>query len=242
MRAAKRSLTRRTYKKKISDMSDSENTSYGYDMCVGGYFEMPTADARKLLPSHLEPLEVQHERSILAITAFHFGESMVGEYDEIVLAVVVPPMVEPGKPLPKAAFFPFMVGTSTPESREHAIERWHLPHYMKDVDIDFVEDGGEMTVTVRDEGTTVLEMVVTSHQRSSAANHYMCFTVDPEDRFKVNILMEAEHTEHEEETGSLTLTDHEMTAGLTIDDVNTYPFREEWYGKGLQTFDKMVNF
>ncbi len=28
----------------------------------------------------------------------------------------------------------------------------------------------------------------------------------------------------------------------TIDDVNTYPFREEWYGKGLQTFDRMVNF
>ena len=242
MRAAKRSLTRRTYKKKISDMSDSENTYYGYDMCVGGYFEMPTADARKLLPSHLEPLEVQHERSILAITAFHFGESMVGEYDEIVLAVVVPPMVEPGKPLPKAAFFPFMVGTSTPESREHAIERWRLPHYMKDVDISFVEDGNQLTVTVRDEGASVLDMVVTSHQRSSAANHYMCFTVDPEDRFKVNILMEAIHTEHEEETGSLTLHDHAMTAGLTIDDVNTYPFREEWYGKGLQTFDKMVTF
>ena len=33
-----------------------------------------------------------------------------------------------------------------------------------------------------------------------------------------------------------------MTEGLTIDDVNTYPFREEWYGKGLQTFDKMVSF
>ena len=223
-------------------MSDSENTYYGYDMCVGGYFEMPTADARKLLPSHLEPLEVQHERSILAITAFHFNESMVGEYDEIVLAVVVPPMVEPGKPLPKAAFFPFMVGTSTPESRAHAIERWHLPHYMKDVDIDFAETDDEMVVTVSDEGQPVLEMTVTSHERGAAANTYMCFTVDPEDRFKVNILMEATHTEHEEESGSLTLHGHPMTEGLTIDDVNSYPFREEWYGKGLQTFDKMVTF
>ena len=111
-------------------MSDSGNTYYGFDHCVGGYFEMATADARKRLPPHLEPLEKQHDRSILAITAFHFSESMVGSYDEVVLAIVVPPIVRPDRPLPKAAFFPFMVGTSTPESRAHAIERWHLPHYM----------------------------------------------------------------------------------------------------------------
>jgi len=223
-------------------MSDSENTYYGFDVCVGGYFEMPTADARKLLPAHLEPMEVQHDRSILAITAFHFNESMVGAYDEIVLAVVVPPMVEAGKPLPKAAFFPFMVGTSTASSREHAIERWRLPHYMKDIDVDFSQADGKMTVRVTDEGAPVLEMVVTDHERGTAGNSYMCFTVDPDDRFKVNILMEADHAEHEEETGSLTLYEHPMNEGLTIDEVNSYPFREEWYGKGLQTFDPMVSF
>jgi hypothetical protein len=54
--------------------------------------------------------------------------------------------------------------------------------------------------------------------------------------------MEADHTEHEEETGSLTLYEHPMTAGLTIDEINTYPFREEWYGRGRQTFDQMVTF
>ncbi|MDA0327785.1 MAG: hypothetical protein O2958_02045 [Gemmatimonadetes bacterium] len=223
-------------------MSSSDYTYYGYDLCIGGYFEMPTSDARKLLPSHLEPLEVQHERSILAITAFHFSESMVGEYDEVVLAVVVPPIVEPGKALPKAAFFPFMVGTSTPESRAHAIERWRLPHYMKDVDIDFAEEDGQVTVTVTDAGAPVLELVVTEFERKAAANNYTCFTVDPEARYKVNILMEASHTEHEEESGSLTLHEHAMTAGLTIDEVNSYPFREEWYQKGLQTFDPMESF
>ena len=224
-------------------MSDSEYTYYGYDVCVGGYFEMPTADARKLLPDHLEPLEVQHERSILAITAFHFTESMVGEYDEVVLAVVVPPMVEPGKPLPKAAFFPFMVGTSTPESRTHAIERWKLPHYMKDVQVDFSREGDQVTVKMADEGQPVLELTVTEFsERREAGNTYMCFTTDPETRCKVNILMEAEHTEHEEETGSLTLYEHPMTEGLTLDEINTYPFREEWYGTGQQTFDPMVSF
>jgi hypothetical protein len=66
--------------------------------------------------------------------------------------------------------------------------------------------------------------------------------VDPRDRYKVNILMEADHCEHEEESGSLTLYAHPMTEGLSLDEVNTYPFREEWYGKGLQTFDPMVSF
>lgn len=219
-----------------------EYTYYGYDICVGGYFEMPTTDARHLLPPHLEPLEVQHERSILAVTAFHFHESEVGEYDEVVLAVVVPPIVEPGKPLPKAAFFPFMVGTSTEASRDHAIERWRLPHYMKDVDIGFERDNGLVTVTVGEDGAPILELVVTEFDFAPARNAYACFTVDPAMRYKVNIYMEAAHTEHEEERGSLTLYEHPMTAGLTIDEVNSYPFREEWYGRGLQTFEEMESF
>ena len=223
-------------------MSDSDYTYYAYSMCVGAYFEMPTADARGLIPGHLEPLEVRHDRSILAVTAFHFTESMVGEYHEIVLAVVVPPMVEPGKPLPKAAFFPFMVGTSSEASRKHAIERWHLPHYMKDIDINFEGESGEVLVTARDQGKPILEMTVTDFDFEAAKNVYSCFTADGADRFKVNIFMEAPHTEHEEERGSLTLYEHPMTAGLTLDDVETYPFREEWYRSGMQTFERLEKF
>jgi len=223
-------------------MRDSVNTYYGYDLCVGGYFEMSTANARDLLPAHLEPLEVKHERSILAITAFRFSDSLVGPYDEVVLAVVVPPMVEPGKPLAKAAFFPFMVGTSTEAARQHAIDRWRLPHYMKDITVDFDRDGDQVAVSVTDEGSPVLEMVITEFDSTPAANNYMCFTVDPEERYKVNILMEAAHAEHEEESGALTLHEHPMTEGLDIEEIDTWPFREEWYGKGMQTFDRMVTF
>ena len=223
-------------------MSDSGYTYYGYDLCVGGYFEMPTDDARRLLPSHLEPLEVMHDRSILAITAFRFHESMVGAYDEVVLAVVVPPIVEPGKPLPKAAFFPFVVGTSSEASRLHAIERWRLPHYMTDIDVEFCNGAGEMRVEVRDAGQPILDLCVTDYQFAPARNMYECFTVDSSNRYRVNIDMVAEHSEHEEERGSLTLYEHPMTEGLTLDDVNSYPFREEWYRRGSQTFDPMVSF
>jgi hypothetical protein len=223
-------------------MSDMDYTYYGFRNCVGAFFEMPTSDARKLLPSHLEPMEMQHERSILALTCFEFTESEVGHYFEVVLAVIVPPMVEPGKPLPKAAFFPFCVGTSSEASRLHAIERWHLPHYMSDLDITMTESSDEMEVTVRDGDTPVLEFTVTKHEYVPTKNLYNAFTVadGTDGKFKANIYMEAPHSEHEEENGSLTLHEHPMTAGLTIDDVNTYPFREQWYLTGLQTFEPLL--
>lgn len=220
-------------------MSDIQYTYYGFQNCVGAYFEMPTSQARKVLPSHLQPLEKQHERSIFAITAFRFTESEVGEYDEVVLAVIVPPIVEPGKPLPKAAMFPFMVATSTEASREHAIERWRLPHIMKDLDIAFAESDGTMTVNVRDQGEPVLDLVVTEFDPGPAKNQYCVFTVGDDERFKVNIYMEAPHSEHEEERGELTLYDHPFLAGLDPSEIEPYPFREEWYRAGLQTFEEL---
>jgi len=216
-----------------------EYTYYGFRNCVGAFFEMPTSDARRILPPHLQPVELQHTRSIFAITAFQFTESMVGAYEEVVLAVIVPPKVEPGKPLPKAAFYPFIVGTSTEASRLHAIERWHLPHFMKDLEIAFTEIEGQMEVNVRDGGVPVLDLIVTDYSFEPAKNLYNSFMIEGEGRYKANIYMEAPHSEHEEERGSLTLHEHPMTSALTIAEVNTWPFREQWYRAGLQTFEPL---
>lgn len=216
-----------------------EYTHYGFSHAVAAFFEMPTADARKLLPQHLQPMEVQHTRSILAITAFEFTESMVGEYNEIVLSIIVPPRVEPGQALPKAAFFPFIVGTTSDSSREHAIERWHLPHYMKALDIRLDPGDDAMEVTVTDDGAQVLDMTVTSHQFAPVRDLYNSFMVDGEDHYKVNIYMEGPHAEHEEERGSLTLYEHPMTEGLTLPDVSSYAFREQWLKGGQQTFEEL---
>lgn len=220
-------------------------TKYGFDNCVGGFFEFATADARKILPAHLEPVEIQHERSVMAVLAFQFTESEVGAYDELVMAIIVPPRVVEGQPLPKAAFFPFMVATSTAESRAHAIERWRLPHHMANIDFEFTESDGKMDLVVSDAGAPVLEMTITEHDFNDALNPYHCFTVGEsvgaEGRFKVNIFMAAPHSEHDEETGSLTLHEHPMTSMLTIDEVATWPFREEWYRAGVQTFEELEN-
>jgi hypothetical protein len=218
-------------------------TRYGFDRCVGAFFEMSTRDAREILPAHLQPVEVQHDRSVMAVLAFQFTESEVGEYDELVMAIITPPQVEPGKPLPKAAFFPFMVATSTQASREHAIERWRLPHIMKDMEFQWDFSGGSTRVTVSDEGEPVVELTVTDHQFSPVVNPYHCFTagesVGQTGKFKVNIFMDAPHSAHEEEAGELILHPHEMTSMLTLEEVSSYPFREEIYQAGVQTFEEL---
>lgn len=218
-------------------------TRYGFDFCVGAFFEMSTQDARAILPAHLQPVEVQHERSVMAVLAFHFNESEVGEYDELVMAVITPPQMDPGKPLPKAAFFPFMVATNTEASREHAMERWRLPHYMKDLDFDFQEGDGTMRLVVSDEGAPVVDLTITDHDFEPVVNPYHCFTVGEsvgsDGSFKVNIFMDAPHSAHEEETGELVLHPHPMTEMLTLEEVASYPFREEWYKAGAQTFEEL---
>jgi hypothetical protein len=216
-----------------------ELTEYGFKNAVGAFFEMPTSDARRILPTHLQPLEVQHERSILAITAFQFTASMVGEYDEVVMSVIVPPVMEAGRPLPQAAFYPFMVGVTTDASRQHAIERWHLPHYMKNLHMDFTETEDELSLSISDDGQPVLDLSVTNFPGAPETVLFNAFTVNDEDRFKVNIFMDGQHTEHEEEAGSLTLHPHEMTQELTLDDISSVPFREQWFHGGLQTFEEL---
>ena len=68
------------------------------------------------------------------------------------MSVIVPPLVKPGERLPKSAFYPYLVATTTKAARDHAIERWHLPHWMEDVEIRFEPRAGRMTARVGSDG------------------------------------------------------------------------------------------
>ena len=52
--------------------------------------------------------------------------------------------------------------------------------------------------------------------------------------------MEGQHSEHEEEKGSLRLHEHAFNKMLSIADVYDTPFREQWMKDGLQTFQPLV--
>jgi hypothetical protein len=215
-------------------------TRYGYREVIGGFFEFPTENARRILPAHIEPAELHHGTSIFAMNVFDFTESMVGPYKEAVMAVIVAPLVKQGERLPKSAFYPYLVATTTRAAREHAIERWHLPHWMSDVEIDFEPGPGRLTAWVRADGAPVADMTITEHSWAPVSHLYQSFMRDGDQTYLAHITMEGKQSEHEDEKGALKLYDHPFNQQLTISEVYEVPFRELWMSAGMQTFEPLV--
>jgi hypothetical protein len=215
-------------------------TRYGYTNAISGFFEFPTENARRILPSHLEPAELHHGTSIFAMTAFDFDDSMVGAYGEVVMAVIVAPLVKPGERLPKSAFYPYQVATTTKAARDHAIERWHLPHWMEDVGIAFENAKGAMTAKVTVGGEPVADLSIADHSWKPVSHLYQSFMKDDAGAFLANIVMEGQQSEHEDEKGKVVLYDHPFNKDLNIPEVYEVPFRELWMREGKQTFDPLI--
>jgi hypothetical protein len=211
---------------------------YVFSTGVSAFFEMPTSDARRILPEHLEPVEVTHQRSILAVTAFHFTESVAGPYVELMFSVVVPPV--PGRWIqrqhPKAGFYPFLAATSSDESRRHRGEGFSIPHIAEDIDARFVEAAGTLQVSVWSRSGPVVDLTVTQHKWESTTHLLHTFMMDGKRRLKSNLQITGRYTVHENERGRMTLHHHPMTNALTLDEISPYPFREHWLKDGVETF------
>ena len=215
-------------------------TRYGYSNAISGFFEFPTDNARRILPRHLEPAELHHGSSIFSMTAFDFTQSEVGSYGEVVMSVIVSPLVKPGEKLPKSAFYPYLVATTTKAARDHAIERWHLPHWMEDVELRFVAEGRSLTARVTAGGAPVADLTIGDHSWQPVSHLYQSFMRDDAGAFLAQITMQGEQSEHEEETGRIKLHDHPFNKDLVIGEIYEQPFRELWMRNGMQTFEPLV--
>ncbi len=140
-----------------------EFVQYHFRTAIGGFFEIPTANAIRILPKHLQPVEPHHGLSVLSVMAFDFHDSMVGAYGELILSVHVAPRLAPGGRLPRAAFYPFLLGTTTTASREHAIERWHLPHFMHDIQLGFERGPHDIRILAAHDGNPIVNMHLTDY-------------------------------------------------------------------------------
>lgn len=214
-------------------------TRYGYSNAISGFFEFPTDNARRILPRHLEPAELHHGSSIFSMTVFDFTESEVGSYGEVVMSVIVAPLVKPGEKLPKSAFYPYLVATTTKAARDHAIDRWHLPHFMEDVGIRFDPEGRSLTAKVDVGGTPVAELTIGDHSWQLVSHLYQSFMKDDTGAFLAHITMQGEQSEHEEETGRIKLHEHPFNRDLVISEIYEQPFRELWMRNGVQTFEPL---
>jgi hypothetical protein len=156
-----------------------------------------------------------------------------------VLSVPVAPRFVKGKPVPRAAFFPFLVGTTTKASRDHAIELWHLPHFMEDIDIKFNVGDHEITVSAAQGGSKILDMRITDYEWEPVEHYYQAFEHDASGTYMATMAMNAQFSENEEERGNIEIYPHAFTKGLDPEGVNETPFRELWMRDGKQTFDPL---
>jgi hypothetical protein len=211
-------------------------TRYGYTQAISGFFEFPTENAGRILPKHLQPIELHHGTSVLNVTVFDFTESLAGAYREVFYAVMAAPYLRPGERIPKAAFYAFLVATTTAAARQHAIERWHLPHWMEDVAVQIDDRGKSVSTRAEVDGAPFLEMTITDHSWEPVSHLYQSFMVDGSTPYVARITMEGSQSEHEEGTGSLVLHDHPFNSPLDVGEVEPAPFREIWMKDGVQTF------
>ncbi len=220
----------------MTTSNPSEFVQYRFRDAIGGFFEFPTENARALLPSDLQPIEPHHGSSVLSVMAFDFHDSPVGEYGELILSILVAPRVDAGQVWPRSAFWPFRLGTTTPESREHAIERWHLPHYMQDISIEWDRGDGHVTINATDRGEPIVDMTITEHEWSRVEHPYQAFMYDDEGAYTSTIVMAGQFSENEEERGGIVIHSQAMTDLLSNWEVDVTPFRELWMRNGEQTF------
>ena len=151
----------------------------------------------------------------------------------------MPPLVRDGR-LPKSAFFPWQVATTTTAARAPR-DRALAP-----AALDGGREGGlhraegKLVAKVEAGGAPALELTVTDHSWQPVSHLYQSFQTDDSGSYMANILFEGEKSEHEEETGKIVLHDNPFNQDVVISEVYDVPFRELWMRNGCQLFDPLV--
>ena len=209
---------------------------------VSAFFEMATPDALAVLPSYLQPIEVRHQRAVLAVTAFLFEESDVGPYSELMFSVVVPPMVAKWGQHAKAGFYPFLAATSSSEARRRRAESLHFPYLDQDIDAHFIETADRLRVRAWGGGEPIVDFSVTQGAWESTSHLLQGFAASGDQRFRTTVQISGQYTVHENERGNLKLFRHPMTEALLATEVPPYPFREHWLKNGTEVFHTLEVF
>src|SRR5579862_4483600 len=202
-------------------------------------FEIPTDDARRLVPGGVEPVEPWHGAGVLTVTLFEFSRSPVGPYQEVVLSIFVVPRLVKGDRFPHAAVAPIRLGSTHFEARQHAIDLWHLPHFHEDIRIEFLRADGERRMTGRvfgPDNEEILELNVThSGVWREVCQQYQSFQHDATGLYMSKIDWTGDLSEHEDGAGSVHIRNHRFFEGFPVPlQIESPPLRELWMENGLE--------
>ncbi|HRI62521.1 MAG TPA: hypothetical protein PK228_22425 [Saprospiraceae bacterium] len=211
---------------------------------VNCIFEIPTETARQYLPAGIEPVEANHGISLIGITMFDFSGSPVGPYQELVVSLYAVPRLGIMEQHPHAAVYPIVVASSSKEARDHAINLWHLPHFMEDIALEFSTspDGCSITGKVychKDQPIVELTVSQTGIWKPMY-QLYQSFQGDDSGAYIGIMDMQGQLSEHEEGTGTVRLHDHRFFEHVDLSTMDTLPFREMWMKAGVESYHRLI--
>jgi hypothetical protein len=213
---------------------------YPFTQAINACFEIPTPAGQALIGRQRQSVESSYSMSVLAVTLFDFSDSPVGPYHELVLSLFVVPRLGATERHPHAAVCPIRIASTHDAARRHAVDLWHLPHFMEDIRIDFREaaDGCQVCGTVlADDGELILEMTVShSGKWAQTSQLYQSFQRDQSGAYMGTLMLEGELGEHERGTGSLRLHPHRFMDGLDLSEIEPAPIREMWMKNGVESY------
>jgi hypothetical protein len=213
---------------------------YPFTQAINACFEIPTPAGQALIGGQRQPVESSYGMSVLAVTLFDFSDSPVGPYHELVLSLFVAPRLGAGERHPHAAVCPVRIASTHDAARRHAIDLWHLPHFMEDIRIDFqeAEDGRQASGTVLTDGDEpILELTVShSGKWAQTSQLYQSFQRDESGDYMGTLMMDGELSEHERGTGSLSFAPHRFVDALDLSEIEPAPIREMWMKNGVESY------
>ncbi len=219
---------------------------YHFSNGINCIFELPTDTARKILPRHVEPVEVNHGVSLMGITVFDFTESPVGPYQELVLSLYAVPRLGIMERHPHGAVYPIVLASTNKETRDHAIDLWHLPHFGEDIYIEFTEhaDGRGITGKVFCHlGEPIVELSMEALGAWKPTHQlYQSFQGDDSGDYMGIMDMQGQLNEHEEGTGLIRLYEkHRFFDPLDLSGMDTMPYRQMWMKNGVESYYDLLD-
>jgi hypothetical protein len=213
--------------------------SFSFRSCAGAFLEIPTDSARDILPADLQPVELHHGAAVLSVMAFDYRDTPFGDYRELVLGIAVAPRVDVGAAMPRSAFFPFALVSTSSGARQFGAEQLHLPYAQEEMELRMQPSDGGVKVVLMDGATPVIEMLATEHEWHPVVHAYQAFMHNASGVYAADIRMSAQFSENEDERGHVTLHPHALTARLPLADIEATPFREQLMRDGVQLFQQI---
>lgn len=209
---------------------------YKFNCVINCLTEIETDNIKGLLPKNLYPFEVHPDLSLLSIIGFDFYDTPVGKYQEIIIGILTQAYLTPEKNIPKATIFPINLATTSDASRQHAIDNYKLPHYLKNIDISFDTKGPKKILKCKEDNKIFLNIeLVIENKGEKAKEYHQSLIYSAEKIFLSKIYIDANICETQDEKGNIELTNHDFFKNININSINNTPYLERFASTGVET-------